>query len=111
MIASGAAGKTTLRRMLTHQDAGAEKHYEVRDCFFSKRYTCCGEPLKKKSELETHLSRPAHDGEGAPGVLKAGKHQPVCGAYAPYRVGWTTFANGTSVCASRLPFESAPVPA
>jgi hypothetical protein len=72
MIASGTAGKTTLRCMLTNQDAGAEKHYEVRDCFFSNRYTCCGEPFKKKSELETHLSKPADDGEEAPGVPKAG---------------------------------------
>jgi hypothetical protein len=94
MIASGAAGKTTLRCMLTNQDAGAEKHYEVHDCFFSCRYSCCGIQFKKRAELEDHLRQAPADGE----VPKAGKHQPVRGIYAPYKVGWTTFANGTAVC-------------
>jgi len=98
IIASGAAGKTTLRCMLTGQDAGAEKHYETTQCFFSNRYACCGQQFKKKDELLTHVALPPIDGEEAPGVPKAGKHSPSRGVYAPYKVGWTTFANGTSVC-------------
>jgi hypothetical protein len=71
---------------------------EVRNCLFSNRYSCCGEPFKKKLELETHLSQPAREGMGTPGVPDAGKDRPVRGVYAPYKVGWTTFANGTAVC-------------
>lgn len=92
MIASGAAGKTTLRCALTNQDAGAEKHYEVHECFFSNRYSCCGVQFKKKLELDEHVNTPTAEGQ------EPIKHQPVRGVYAPYKVGWTTFANGTSVC-------------
>jgi len=89
MIASGAAGKTTLRRMLTNQDEGAEKHYELTQCYFSNRYSCCGTQFKKKTELLEHVAIALEEGK---------KHEPERGVYAPYKVGWTTFANGTSVC-------------
>jgi hypothetical protein len=92
MIASGAAGKTTLRRMLTDQDAGAEKHYEVHDCFHANDFSCCGLSFKTKDEVLDHLHAPVAEG-GEPV-----EHQPVRGAYVPYKVGWTTFANGTAVC-------------
>jgi deoxyadenosine/deoxycytidine kinase len=92
MIASGAAGKTTLRRMITNQDAGAEKHYELHDCFYANRFSCCGLSFKTKDEVLDHLHSPM--AEGAERV----NHQPGCSAYVPYNVGWTTFANGTAVC-------------
>lgn len=89
MIASGAAGKTTLRRMLTNQDEGAEKHHELTQCYFSNRYSCCGTQFKKKTELLEHTAIVLDEGK---------KHEPERGVYAPYKVGWTTFGNGTSVC-------------
>ena len=92
MIASGAAGKTTLRRMLTNQDAGAEKHYEMHGCFYASHFSCCGLNFKTKDEVLDHMHSPV--AEGADPV----NHQPGCGAYVPYKVGWTTFANGTAVC-------------
>ena len=92
MIASGAAGKTTLRRMLTDQDAGAEKHYEMHACFYAQHFSCCGLNFKTKDEILDHLHTPVVEG------AQLIKHQPVRGAYVPYKVGWTTFANGTAVC-------------
>lgn len=92
MIASGAAGKTTLRRKLTNNDASAEKHYEIHDCFFSNRYSCCGVQFKKKVELEEHMNTPTAEGQ------EIVKHQPVRGYFRQYRVSWTTFANGSALC-------------
>ncbi len=92
MVASGAAGKTTLRRMLTNQDAGAEKHFGMHNCFYSNHFSCCGLNFKTKDEVLDHLHVLA--AEGAELV----NHRPQRGAYVPYKVGWTTFANGTAVC-------------
>jgi deoxyadenosine/deoxycytidine kinase len=88
-IGSSCSGKTTLRTKLTDTDAGAEKHYEEHLCFFANRYQCCGSQFKKKTELLEHVAVALADGK---------KHEPERGLYAPYKVGWTTFANGTSVC-------------
>jgi hypothetical protein len=92
MIASSAAGKTTLRRMITNQDAGAEKHHEQHDCFYANRFSCCGLSFRTKDEVLDHLHSPFAES------VDPVDHQPRCGAYVPYKVGWTTFANGTSVC-------------
>lgn len=57
IIASSAAGKTTLRRTFTDQDAGADKHSETIQCYHARQR-----------------------------------------GYIPYKVKWTTFPNGTSLC-------------